>query len=249
MMSRFELGTYTDLQDNLRVRLMDIKSNRETLENAVYEPVGCGYALVAYLELPEEFDGGGIANVPKGLAEASGFSTRRIMMDARVGSMAADYPKLCPIQDVLFGSMNGVIPQNLLTEGKMPEEDPLLVLTTEDGRLGAAALFYTGIQKRISEIVGGDYYVLPSSVHEVLIMPDDGHTNEEPVPGMIIFFDWDDPDGSAGPQDGESDHTGIVERVEDGVVYTVEGNSGDSCRENHYPVGYYEILGYGVPAY
>lgn len=73
--------------------------------------------------------------------------------------------------------------------------------------------------------------------------------NKEPVPGMIIFFDWDDPDGSAGPQDGESDHTGIVERVEDGVVYTVEGNSGDSCRENHYPVGYYEILGYGVPAY
>lgn len=41
----------------------------------------------------------------------------------------------------------------------------------------------------------------------------------------------------------------IVERVEDGIVYTVEGNSGDSCRENHYAVGYYEILGYGIPAY
>lgn len=71
----------------------------------------------------------------------------------------------------------------------------------------------------------------------------------EPTPGMIIFFDWDDPDGSAGPQDGESDHTGIVEKVENGYVYTVEGNSGDSCRENRYPVGYYEILGYGIPAY
>lgn len=70
----------------------------------------------------------------------------------------------------------------------------------------------------------------------------------EPAPGMIIFFDWDNK-GSSGPQDGESDHTGIVERVEDGVVYTVEGNSGDSCRENHYAVGYYEILGYGIPAY
>ena len=65
---------------------------------------------------------------------------------------------------------------------------------------------------------------------------------------MIIFFDWDNK-GSSGPQDGESDHTGIVERVENGVVYTVEGISGDACRENHYPVGYYEILGYGVPAY
>lgn len=70
----------------------------------------------------------------------------------------------------------------------------------------------------------------------------------EPRPGDIIFYDWDNK-GSSGPQDGESDHVGIVEKVEDGIVYTVEGNSGDSCRENHYAVGYYEILGYGTPAY
>lgn len=67
----------------------------------------------------------------------------------------------------------------------------------------------------------------------------------EPRPGDIIFFDWDDENG----QDGESDHVGIVEKVENGTVYTVEGNSGDSCRENHYAIGYYEILGYGVPHY
>ena len=73
--------------------------------------------------------------------------------------------------------------------------------------------------------------------------------SEEPVPGMIIFFDWDSPSGESGPQDGQSDHTGIVQKVEGGRVYTVEGNSGDSCRINSYPVGYYEILGYGVPAY
>ena len=42
---------------------------------------------------------------------------------------------------------------------------------------------------------------------------------------------------------------GIVQKVENGVVYTIEGNSGDSCRVNQYPVGYYEILGYGVVAY
>lgn len=67
----------------------------------------------------------------------------------------------------------------------------------------------------------------------------------EPTAGQIIFFDWDDENG----QDGVSDHTGIVEKVENGIVYTVEGNSGDTCRQKQYPVGYYEILGYGVPAY
>ena len=70
----------------------------------------------------------------------------------------------------------------------------------------------------------------------------------EPAPGMIIFFDWDNK-GHSDPQDGQSDHVGIVQKVENGVVYTIEGNSGDSCRVNQYPLGYYEILGYGVVAY
>lgn len=70
------------------------------------------------------------------------------------------------------------------------------------------------------------------------------YNSYEPRPGDIIFFDWDD-----GGQDGSSDHVGIVEKVENGRVYTVEGNSGDSVRQNSYPVGYYEIYGYGTPAY
>lgn len=68
--------------------------------------------------------------------------------------------------------------------------------------------------------------------------------DEEPQAGMIIFFDWE-YDGL----DGGGDHTGIVEKVEGGRVYTIEGNSSDACQENSYPIGYYEILGYGAPAY
>ena len=70
----------------------------------------------------------------------------------------------------------------------------------------------------------------------------------EPRPGDIIYFDWNNKGGS-GPQDGLADHVGIVEKVENGLVYTVEGNSGDSCRENRYAMGHYEIYGYGTPAY
>ena len=66
---------------------------------------------------------------------------------------------------------------------------------------------------------------------------------EEPQEGMIIFFDW-----ASDGLDGNSDHTGIVEKVESGRVYTIEGNSSDACQENSYPIGHYEILGYGAPA-
>ena len=69
-----------------------------------------------------------------------------------------------------------------------------------------------------------------------------------PNVGDVIFFDWDDPGGFSGPQDGVPDHVGIVEKVENGRVYTVEGNSGDKCVQRSYPVGYYEIYGYGALA-
>ena len=68
--------------------------------------------------------------------------------------------------------------------------------------------------------------------------------DEEPQAGMIIFFDW-----AYDGLDGGGDHTGIVAKVEGGRVYTIEGNSSDACQENSYPIGYYEIKGYGAPAY
>ncbi len=67
----------------------------------------------------------------------------------------------------------------------------------------------------------------------------------EPRPGDIIFFDWN---GATG-QNGLADHVGIVEKVENGMVYTIEGNAGNACRQKSYQLGDIEILGYGVPCY
>ena len=45
-------------------------------------------------------------------------------------------------------------------------------LTNKSQFKGAAVLFYPDLQRRISELLQGGYYVLPISVHEVLIVPD-----------------------------------------------------------------------------
>ena len=62
-----------------------------------------------------------------------------------------------------------------------------------------------------------------------------------PAAGDIIFFDWEN--------DGTIDHVGIVESVTNGVVNTIEGNSGDICARRSYSMGSDSIYGYGVPAY
>lgn len=59
-----------------------------------------------------------------------------------------------------------------------------------------------------------------------------------PSAGDIIFFDWDN--------DNDPDHVGIVEKVEGGKVYTIEGNSKDEVREKHYLQNYRCIFGYGI---
>lgn len=58
------------------------------------------------------------------------------------------------------------------------------------------------------------------------------------APGDVIFFDWQG--------DGHSDHVGIVIGTDGNRVYTVEGNSGDTCKVRDYDLNSSVIMGYGL---
>lgn len=63
-----------------------------------------------------------------------------------------------------------------------------------------------------------------------------------PRAGDIIFFDWEN--------DGKPNHVGIVEKVEDNYIYTIEGNStNDTCRSKKYNINSNVIYGFGLPNY
>ena len=120
-----------------------------------------------------------------------------------------------------------------------------------DGRVEWCACFVSWCANECGYIDSGVIPKFAGCANGVQWFKDRGQWQDgsfKPSAGQIIFFDWDNK-GSSGPQDGQSDHVGIVEKCENGIVYTIEGNSGDSCRENHYAIGYYEILGYGMPQY
>lgn len=65
-----------------------------------------------------------------------------------------------------------------------------------------------------------------------------GDTNNMPIPGDYVFFDWD---GRKDP-----DHVGAVLCVEGNFLYTIEGNSGGRVAVNCYPKNDPRIVGYGV---
>ena len=53
-------------------------------------------------------------------------------------------------------------------------ENPMFCLTNKAKMNGASLLLQEDIRKQIGECLGSDYFVIPSSIHEVLILPDNG---------------------------------------------------------------------------
>ena len=76
------------------------------------------------------------------------------------------------------------------------------------------------------------------------IWNEDGTTT--PKAGDIITFNWDQ---DSQPNNGFADHIGIVESVSNGIIHTIEGNSGNQVRRNTYRIGHGNIRGFATPRY
>lgn len=69
----------------------------------------------------------------------------------------------------------------------------------------------------------------------------------KPEPGWLIVYNWDD---NTQPNDGYSDHIGIVEKVSGNTITCIEGNmNGGVVGRRNIPVGYGCIRGYAKPKY
>ena len=104
----------------------------------------------------------------------------------------------------------------------------------EDGTLPKTASCSTGV----------DWFIRRDRWQEPTYTNAQGETIPYiPSPGDFIYFDWDRPGEG---QNGQPDHVGIVEKVENGYIYTVEGNSGDRVSINSWSISHYEVFGYGI---
>lgn len=162
-------------EKTLRLRAYDATKNEAVLDGVLKEDAGCGYVLVPYVRLNGDGEEEVIGNVTRELADRLVWRDFEIFLKAIKGTQEQVGVKLHTIESVLFGYDE----PNLLAEGLGVVKPSFMVLTTNDGFLGAVALFLPNMQERLAEVVGGNYWVLPSSVHEVLIVPDRGEGAEQ----------------------------------------------------------------------
>ncbi|MDY6279409.1 MAG: DUF5688 family protein [Roseburia faecis] len=65
------------------------------------------------------------------------------------------------------------------------EEELVFIATTPDGVHGAGVLAYPGFLDKAAKQLGGNFYVFPSSIHEVILAKDNGNLNASELDDMV----------------------------------------------------------------
>lgn len=175
--AKFDVSDYESIKDRLETRLIGTDLNKDFLNNLVYYEVCSGLALVPDI-VNYVTDGELRARVTRGIAGEFGVSDEEIISKALENSQKKNPPCLVPMSESIFASPGACM--NLLNFDTLPyeyEEEGMYVLSNNDLSNGACVLFYPGVTDKINDLIG-DFFVLPSSVHEIIIVPATGRDPE-----------------------------------------------------------------------
>ena len=169
---------YDKIKDKLTVRLLEIKRNRDFLATTPYMTVGHGLAMVCDIKMQDGDDGSWRATVTQSMLEGQNYDKRELFMAAMDNAQLIDPPILVDMGQALFTHEG----ENLLQRNEpLPPEDVSNMYVLSN----SAVLFYPDTQEHVAEILGEGYCVLPSSQHEVLIIPDSAGIDRGELAEMV----------------------------------------------------------------
>lgn len=79
----------------------------------------------------------------------------------------------------------GNILSKLEGEDENSYESPLIFAGTKEKLWGAGVIVYPAFMEEAAQKIGGDFILLPSSIHEVLLLPDDGTVDASYMKNMV----------------------------------------------------------------
>ena len=164
-----------DIADVRIDAVCDAEQNRERLKGLVSLPVG-DFAKTFHVCVGDmSADSYGTIAVTPSLMNSWGISAEKLNADA-LAAEDSRKPALYHLPDMMDHMMSGGEPRNLLGNAFpiINEENQmnLFCLTTKDKTFGASLMVRDDILAQAATALGGSFFVLPSSVHEVLIVPE-----------------------------------------------------------------------------
>ena len=153
-------------ESNLFFKMFSIENNFELLEKIPYRIITDGLAISYGMECGPSSDGIFTYTITNSLMKEFNLTEEELYQKA-IKSMPKLYPHL--IEDLSFIVGDGVI-----------------TLTNNEFMFGASSILYPGVAEEISEKFGNsNFFIIPSSLHELLIMADNGQINTSEIKNII----------------------------------------------------------------
>ena len=156
-----DMKDYEKMRPNLIARVCSADRNSEILKempHMIMEDLVITYGI--------QIPGGDmmIAKVTNDVMEDWGITESKLHEDAMISSAG-----------ILPARITSLFQEIGMEDDVESGDDPGMLLVTNDLRmLGAVSIFYKGVMDEVAERMHGDYFILPSSIHEVIVVPDNG---------------------------------------------------------------------------
>lgn len=167
------IGQFEEIKNRVVYRLVNYGRNRELLDQIPHIPF-CDLAAVFYLLVEAGEDCQAAALIQNQQVKAWGTDTDTLfklaaentprILPAEIKSMEdvmREIAKTCPGDEI----------EALEVILSIPNPSPLYVAGNKSGIGGAAVILYDGVLRDFAEGIGKDLVILPSSIHEVLLIP------------------------------------------------------------------------------
>ena len=168
---------YDKVKPHLGYKLINYEMNRELLQEVPHKRY-LDLAIVCYCNIVDDRLGKGTI-----LIRNEHLDIWKIEKDILIRDSLKNMPLIFPSEVINMADLLKELyddPAQLIC-GKMP----MYVLTTRARMYGAAAILYSGQLEAIAREVDDDFYLLPSSIHEIIILPKKYGTDEEYLSHMV----------------------------------------------------------------
>ena len=163
------LNDFEKVKNKVVFSLVNYGMNKERLESMPYVPY-LDLAILFYVLLDRTENGERTAVITNKELAAWGTTKEELLRLARQNTPRLYMAEVNSLNDVMKSFVKDKKSKDFFDEFIGEEESSLYVLSNRHNVKGAAVILYDGLLKEMSKVLGHDLLILPSSVHEVLVM-------------------------------------------------------------------------------
>lgn len=187
-----KIRDFDSAKDRIAFRLISKEFNWELLSEIPWVPY-LDLAMIFYLYLESSPSGQTTALIHNQQLEFWDKSIEDLYLLSLINTPSLFPPVLQRLEDLLCGNPaeNGISLKDL-SWNSSDTPSPLYVLSNRPGIHGASCLLYQDIIKDFADRIDSDVLILPSSIHEVILIPDNNHYNYREIQEMIQKINSED---------------------------------------------------------